>query len=105
MLRNLSSATSSVDLRLELIYQGKLYKHIVHFLLSYLLFIYLFFGSDVKKEKRPPSPDDIIVLSDNEPSSPQMNGGSHFKDLDTDLLMVRTITCIIYCYKRIYLIS
>ncbi|XP_060762326.1 transcriptional repressor p66-alpha-like isoform X2 [Neoarius graeffei] len=42
---------------------------------------------DVKKEKRPPSPDEIIVLSDNEPSSPQMNGGSHFKDLDTDLLM------------------
>ncbi|MCJ8745175.1 hypothetical protein PDJAM_G00127340 [Pangasius djambal] len=42
---------------------------------------------DVKKEKRPPSPDDVIVLSDNEPSSPQMNGGSHFKELDTDLLM------------------
>ncbi|XP_072524937.1 transcriptional repressor p66-alpha-like isoform X4 [Salminus brasiliensis] len=43
--------------------------------------------SDVKKEKRPPSPDDVIVLSDNEPSSPQMNGVSHFKELDTDLLM------------------
>ncbi|XP_036411707.1 transcriptional repressor p66-alpha-like isoform X2 [Colossoma macropomum] len=41
--------------------------------------------SDIKKEKRPPSPDDVIVLSDNEPSSPQMNG--HFKELDTDLLM------------------
>ncbi|KAF4076423.1 hypothetical protein AMELA_G00214930 [Ameiurus melas] len=42
---------------------------------------------DVKKEKRPPSPDDVIVLSDNEPSSPQMNGVSHFKELDMDLLM------------------
>ncbi|KAF7692432.1 transcriptional repressor p66-alpha-like isoform X1 [Silurus meridionalis] len=42
---------------------------------------------DIKKEKAPPSPDDVIVLSDNEPSSPQMNGGSHFKELDTDLLM------------------
>ncbi|XP_017552665.1 transcriptional repressor p66-alpha-like isoform X3 [Pygocentrus nattereri] len=41
--------------------------------------------SEIKKEKRPPSPDDVIVLSDNEPSSPQMNG--HFKELDTDLLM------------------
>ncbi|XP_026874723.2 transcriptional repressor p66-alpha-like isoform X1 [Electrophorus electricus] len=43
--------------------------------------------SDVKKEKRPLSPDDVIVLSDNEPSSPQMNGAGHFKELDTDLLM------------------
>ncbi|KAI4878636.1 hypothetical protein NFI96_033613, partial [Prochilodus magdalenae] len=43
--------------------------------------------SDVKKEKRPQSPDDVIVLSDNEPSSPQMNGVSHLKELDTDLLM------------------
>lgn len=51
-----------------------------------------FFASDVKKEKQPSSPDDVIVLSDNEPSSPRMNGGSHFKELDTDLLMVRTIT-------------
>ncbi|XP_058274011.1 transcriptional repressor p66-alpha-like isoform X1 [Hemibagrus wyckioides] len=42
---------------------------------------------DIKKEKQPHSPDDVIVLSDNEPSSPQMNGGSHFKELDTDLLM------------------
>ncbi|KAK3534445.1 hypothetical protein QTP86_015204, partial [Hemibagrus guttatus] len=42
---------------------------------------------DVKKEKQPPSPDDVIVLSDNEPSSPQLNGGSHFKELDADLLM------------------
>ncbi|MEE6487936.1 hypothetical protein FKM82_015086 [Ascaphus truei] len=30
--------------------------------------------SEVKREKRAPSPDDIIVLSDNEPSSPRMNG-------------------------------
>ncbi|XP_030630432.1 transcriptional repressor p66-alpha [Chanos chanos] len=43
--------------------------------------------SELKKEKRPPSPDDVIVLSDNEPSSPQMNGLNHFKELDTDLLM------------------
>ncbi|XP_076847431.1 transcriptional repressor p66-alpha isoform X2 [Brachyhypopomus gauderio] len=43
--------------------------------------------SEIKKEKRPPSPDDVIVLSDNEPSSPQMNGGGPFKELDTDLLM------------------
>ncbi|TSP09072.1 Transcriptional repressor p66-alpha [Bagarius yarrelli] len=42
---------------------------------------------DVKKETQPLSPDDVIVLSDNEPSSPQMNGDSHFKELDTDLLM------------------
>ncbi|XP_027006445.1 transcriptional repressor p66-alpha-like isoform X1 [Tachysurus fulvidraco] len=45
---------------------------------------------EVKKEKRPSSPDDVIVLSDNEPSSPQMNGGSHFKEFDTDLLMRST---------------
>ncbi|KAL4658914.1 transcriptional repressor p66-alpha-like isoform X1 [Arapaima gigas] len=39
-------------------------------------------------EKRPPSPDDVIVLSDNEPSSPQMNGLNHCsKELDTDFLM------------------
>uniref|UniRef100_A0A1A8P092 GATA zinc finger domain containing 2A n=1 Tax=Nothobranchius rachovii TaxID=451742 RepID=A0A1A8P092_9TELE len=47
----------------------------------------------VKKEKRPPSPhddddddDDVIILSDDSPSPP-MNGLSHFKELDTDLLM------------------
>ncbi|KPP68021.1 transcriptional repressor p66-alpha-like [Scleropages formosus] len=40
------------------------------------------------KERRPPSPDDVIVLSDNEPSSPQMNGLNHCsKELDTELLM------------------
>ncbi|XP_026169349.1 transcriptional repressor p66 alpha isoform X2 [Mastacembelus armatus] len=43
----------------------------------------------VKKEKRPPSPedDDVIILSDNDSPSPPMNGMSHFKELDTDLLM------------------
>ncbi|KAM3604412.1 uncharacterized protein V6R79_010753 [Siganus canaliculatus] len=43
----------------------------------------------VKKEKRPPSPedDDVIILSDNDSPSPPMNGLSHFKELDTDLLM------------------
>uniref|UniRef100_A0A3P9PYB4 Transcriptional repressor p66 alpha-like n=1 Tax=Poecilia reticulata TaxID=8081 RepID=A0A3P9PYB4_POERE len=41
-------------------------------------------------EKRPPSPeddDDVIILSDNDSPSPPMNGLSHFKELDTDLLM------------------
>ncbi|KAJ8277317.1 hypothetical protein GJAV_G00073900 [Gymnothorax javanicus] len=42
---------------------------------------------DFKKERRPPSPDDVIVLSDNEPSSPQMNGLSYAKEMDTELLM------------------
>ncbi|XP_058616450.1 GATA zinc finger domain containing 2Ab isoform X3 [Onychostoma macrolepis] len=43
--------------------------------------------SDIKKE-RPPTPDDVIVLSDNEPSSPCMNGVSYsFKKTDTDMLM------------------
>ncbi|XP_059400095.1 transcriptional repressor p66-alpha-like isoform X2 [Carassius carassius] len=43
--------------------------------------------SDIKKE-RPPTPDDVIVLSDNEPSSPYMNGVSHsFKKTDTEMLM------------------
>ncbi|XP_028834212.1 transcriptional repressor p66-alpha isoform X2 [Denticeps clupeoides] len=41
--------------------------------------------SEIKMEKRPPSPDDVIVLSDNDSPSPQMNG--HVKELDTDLLM------------------
>ncbi|XP_051258144.1 transcriptional repressor p66 alpha isoform X2 [Dicentrarchus labrax] len=46
----------------------------------------------IKKEKRPPSPedDDVIILSDNDSPSPPMNGLSHFKDLDTDLLMKRS---------------
>ncbi|KAL7867184.1 hypothetical protein AOLI_G00149980 [Acnodon oligacanthus] len=43
--------------------------------------------SEVKKE-RPPTPDDVIVLSDNEPSSPCMNGISHsVKKADTEMLM------------------
>ncbi|XP_060900491.1 transcriptional repressor p66 alpha-like isoform X9 [Labrus mixtus] len=43
----------------------------------------------VKREKRPPSPedDDVIILSDNDSPSPPMNGLSHFKELDTALLM------------------
>lgn len=44
-------------------------------------------SSAVKKEKQPPSPDDVIVLSDNEPSSPLMNGHC-FTKTDTDKLMV-----------------
>ncbi|XP_028857475.1 GATA zinc finger domain containing 2Ab isoform X2 [Denticeps clupeoides] len=47
--------------------------------------------SDIKKECRPSSPDDVIVLSDNEasnPSSPCMNGlGNCIKKTDTDMLM------------------
>ncbi|XP_056277272.1 transcriptional repressor p66 alpha-like isoform X2 [Pseudoliparis swirei] len=43
----------------------------------------------IKREKRPPSSedDDVIVLSDNDSPSPPMNGLSHFKELDRDLLM------------------
>lgn len=54
----------------------------------------LFISSSIKREKRPPSPedDDVIILSDNDSPSPPMNGLSHFKELDTDLLMVRN-TC------------
>ncbi|XP_041085435.1 GATA zinc finger domain containing 2Ab isoform X3 [Polyodon spathula] len=41
----------------------------------------------IKKDRRVPSPD-IIVLSDNEPSSPRMNGLSKFsKELNTDMLL------------------
>lgn len=43
--------------------------------------------SDIKRERQPPSPDDVIVLSDNEPSSPIMNGHC-FTKTDTDKLMV-----------------
>lgn len=52
--------------------------------------------SNIKKEKRPPSPedDDVIILSDNDSPSPPMNGLSHFKELDTDLLMVRKLTLV-----------
>ncbi|XP_028297698.1 transcriptional repressor p66 alpha-like isoform X3 [Gouania willdenowi] len=48
----------------------------------------------IKKEKRPLSPDeddddddDVIILSDNDSASPPMNGLSHCRELDTDLLM------------------
>ncbi|XP_054458313.1 GATA zinc finger domain containing 2Ab [Anoplopoma fimbria] len=42
--------------------------------------------SDVKSDRQPQSPDDVIVLSDNEPSSPLMNGHC-FTKTDTDKLM------------------
>ncbi|CAL8281579.1 unnamed protein product [Lota lota] len=48
----------------------------------------------VKKEKCPPAAaaaatddDDVIILSDNDSPSPPRNGLSHFRELDTDLLM------------------
>ncbi|NWS20213.1 P66A protein, partial [Pachyramphus minor] len=46
--------------------------------------------SEVKREKRVPSPD-VIVLSDNEPSSPRMNGLTKIalKETNTEALMVR----------------
>lgn len=45
--------------------------------------------SDIKKERPPTPDDDVIVLSDNEPSSPCMNGVSYsFKKTDTEMLMV-----------------
>ncbi|NXG51104.1 P66A protein, partial [Psilopogon haemacephalus] len=46
--------------------------------------------SELKREKRVPSPD-IIVLSDNEPSSPRMNGLTKLalKETNTEALMVR----------------
>ncbi|XP_077082666.1 GATA zinc finger domain containing 2Ab isoform X6 [Siphateles boraxobius] len=44
--------------------------------------------SDIKKERPSTPDDDVIVLSDNEPSSPCMNGVSYsFKKTDTDMLM------------------
>ncbi|XP_068599480.1 GATA zinc finger domain containing 2Ab [Brachionichthys hirsutus] len=42
--------------------------------------------SVIKKELQPPSPDDVIVLSDNEPCSPLMNGHC-FTKTDTDKLV------------------
>ncbi|XP_016395736.1 transcriptional repressor p66-alpha-like isoform X4 [Sinocyclocheilus rhinocerous] len=40
----------------------------------------------MKREASSPSPEDVIVLSDEAPSPP-VNGGNHVKELDTDLLM------------------
>ncbi|XP_061776198.1 transcriptional repressor p66-alpha-like isoform X2 [Nerophis ophidion] len=55
-------------------------------------------SKSIKKENRPASPegdddddddddDDVIILSDNDSLSPPMNGLSHLKELNTDLLM------------------
>lgn len=50
--------------------------------------------SDIKKERPSTPDDDVIVLSDNEPSSPCMNGVSYsFKKTDTEMLMV-TMSCL-----------
>lgn len=48
-----------------------------------------FFFSEVKRERRVPSPD-VIVLSDNEPSSPRMNGLTKIalKETSAEVLMV-----------------
>ncbi|XP_051720051.1 transcriptional repressor p66-alpha-like isoform X2 [Ctenopharyngodon idella] len=43
-------------------------------------------NTEMKRERRSSSPDDVIVLSDEAPS-PQVNGGNHLKELDADLLM------------------
>lgn len=47
--------------------------------------------SDIMREKRPPSPD-VIVLSDNEPSSPRMNGLTKLssRETNTEMLMKST---------------
>ncbi|XP_057697546.1 GATA zinc finger domain containing 2Ab [Corythoichthys intestinalis] len=42
--------------------------------------------SEIKRERQPASPDDVIILSDNEPSSPLMNGHC-FTKADTEKLM------------------
>ncbi|XP_073448455.1 transcriptional repressor p66-alpha isoform X2 [Aquarana catesbeiana] len=44
--------------------------------------------SEVKREKRVPSPDDVIVLSDNEPSSPRMNGLSKTKEPHSETFLL-----------------
>lgn len=59
----------------------------IKYLLKTKLLIVFFSPSLIKKERQPPSPDDVIVLSDNEPSSPLMNGHCLTKS-DTDKLMV-----------------
>ncbi|XP_051557455.1 transcriptional repressor p66-alpha-like isoform X2 [Myxocyprinus asiaticus] len=43
--------------------------------------------TELKRENGPLSHDDVIVLSDNEASSPLVNGDNHCKELDTELLM------------------
>lgn len=49
--------------------------------------------SDIKKERPSTPDDDVIVLSDNEPSSPCMNGVSYsFKKTDTEMLMVTVMS-------------
>lgn len=59
-------------------------KHILNII---IFSFYVSTLSDIKRERQPPSPDDVIVLSDNEPSSPLMNGHC-FTKTDTDKLMV-----------------
>ncbi|XP_056599137.1 transcriptional repressor p66-alpha-like [Triplophysa dalaica] len=43
--------------------------------------------TDTREVRSPQSPDDVIVLSDNETSSPHVNGRNHFQELNTQLLM------------------
>ncbi|XP_051990023.1 transcriptional repressor p66-alpha-like isoform X3 [Xyrauchen texanus] len=43
--------------------------------------------TELKRANGPSSPDDVIVLSDNEASGPLVNGDHRCKEVDTDLLM------------------
>lgn len=63
-------------------------KQLLLFINSVSVF-FLLIRSEIKREKRVPSPD-VIVLSDNEPSSPRMNGLTKIalKETNTEALMV-----------------
>ncbi|NXN26141.1 P66A protein, partial [Nycticryphes semicollaris] len=59
--------------------------------------------SEIKREKRVPSPD-VIVLSDNEPSSPRMNGLTKIalKETNTEALMVSpSVILLLHPYTRL----
>lgn len=80
-----------IDIILSFVHNVQCQCQIYKILKSKIQCHYSVFFSSIKKEKRPPSPedDDVIILSDNDSPCPPMNGLSHFKELDTDLLMVR----------------
>ncbi|NXD70035.1 P66A protein, partial [Eolophus roseicapillus] len=58
--------------------------------------------SELKREKRVPSPD-VIVLSDNEPSSPRMNGLTKIalKETNTEALMVSSCLDSLLVHKEV----